>query len=179
MLSEETLLERDQFLPDGLKAGEQRPEIGIESEWNSYGRLSITVPLLPNTGDRAGRWLYRPALGFCLSMQKSSPNRGLWRWVALLPGTLWRWHLMLLIFTAGWVVLARREWFAQPDIRGYVVMLATGLAVGVSVEWMAVRIVGRWAYTTQTPFVPGLSVGIVLLLLMLVLPPLIFRVAAV
>lgn len=86
---------------------------------------------------------------------------------------------MLLIFTAGWVVLARREWFAQPDIRGYVVMLATGLAVGVSVEWMAVRIVGRWAYTTQTPFVPGLSVGIVLLLLMLVLPPLIFRVAAV
>lgn len=102
--------------------------------------------------------------------------------------TLW-WHcfvaslgdglLVLLIFTAGWVMLRRQEWFARPGVRGYVVMLAAGLVIGVSVEWVAVHLAGRWAYTARMLLVPGLGVGIVPIMQMLVLPPLIFRAAAV
>lgn len=102
--------------------------------------------------------------------------------------TVW-WHcfvaslgdgvLVLFIFAAGWVVLGRWEWFVQPRGRGYIVMLAIGLTIGVSVEWIAVRLMGRWTYTARMPLVPGLGVGLVPVLQMLVLPPLIFRMAAV
>jgi len=63
-------------------------------------------------------------------------------------------------------------------VRGYAVMLAVGLAVGFSVEWAAVRLAGRWVYTAQMPLVPGLGIGIVPVVQMLVLPPLIFRAVA-
>ena len=87
--------------------------------------------------------------------------------------------LVLTIFTAGWAVLQRRDWFVQPGMRGYFLMLVVGLVIGVSVEWAAVHVLGRWAYTAQMPLVPGLGVGSVPVLQMLVLPPLIFRVATV
>jgi hypothetical protein len=87
--------------------------------------------------------------------------------------------LVLLIFAAGWAVRQRSDWFVHPGVRGYVVMLATGLIIGISVEWVAVHVMGRWVYTAQMPLVPGLGIGIVPLLQMLVLPPLIFRVATV
>lgn len=86
--------------------------------------------------------------------------------------------LVLFIFVTGWVVLRRQAWFVQPGVRGYFLMLVVGLVIGVSVEWAAVHVLGRWAYTAQMPLIPGLGVGIVPILQMLVLPPLIFRVAA-
>lgn len=57
--------------------------------------------------------------------------------------------LVLLIFAVGWVALSREDWFVHPGIRGYVVILAVGLAIGISVEWVAVHIAGRWAYTAR------------------------------
>lgn len=86
--------------------------------------------------------------------------------------------LVLLIFVTGWAALRRRDWFVHPGGRGYAVMLAAGLAIGVSVEWVAVHLVGRWVYTAQMPLVPGLGTGIVPITQMLVLPPPIFRVVA-
>ena len=103
-----------------------------------------------------------------------SSNRMWWHcFVASLGDGL----LMLLIFAAGWTALHRQDWFVRPGLRGYAVMLAVGLIISVGVEWIAVHIVGRWAYTERMPLVPGLRVGIVPILQMLVLPPLIFRVA--
>jgi len=86
--------------------------------------------------------------------------------------------LVLLIFTAGWGALWRQDWFMQPGIRGYVLMLATGLAIGVGIEWVAVHVAGRWMYTPRMLLVPGLGVGIVPITQMFLLPPLIFRVVA-
>ena len=104
-----------------------------------------------------------------------SSNRMWWHcFVASLGDGL----LMLLIFAAGWTALHRQDWFVRPGLRGYAVMLAVGLIISVGVEWIAVHIVGRWAYTERMPLVPGLRVGIVPILQMLVLPPLIFWVAA-
>jgi hypothetical protein len=87
--------------------------------------------------------------------------------------------LVLLIFLAGWLALHRRDWINRPGIRGYVLMLAVGLSTSVSVEWVAVHVMGEWAYTAQMPLVPGLGVGVMPVAQMLVLPPLIFRIVAV
>jgi hypothetical protein len=87
--------------------------------------------------------------------------------------------LVLFIFLACWLALHRRDWIDRPGIRGYVLMLAVGWSIGVSVEWVAVHVVGGWAYTAQMPLVPGLGVGAVPVAQMLVLPPLIFRSVAV
>lgn len=86
--------------------------------------------------------------------------------------------LVLLMFAAGWMVLHRQDWFVSPGVRGYAVMLATGLVMSVSIEWIAVHMVGRWAYTERMPLVLGLGVGLSPILQMLILPPLIFWVAA-
>jgi hypothetical protein len=103
-------------------------------------------------------------------------------------GRMW-WHcfvaslgdglLVLLIYAVGWIVRGRHDWFARPGVHGCVVILAVGLAIGVSVEWVAVHIAGRWAHAAQMPLMPGLGVGIVPVAQMLVLPPLIFRVVTV
>ena len=86
--------------------------------------------------------------------------------------------LVLCIFATGWAALRQREWFMHPGVRGCAVMLTLGLVIGVSIEWVAVHVAQRWAYTSQMPLVPGLGIGVVPIMQMLVLPPLIFRVVA-
>ena len=55
--------------------------------------------------------------------------------------------LVLLIFAAGLIVLRRMDWFELPGPRGYFVMIAAGLALAVGIEWIAVNVAQRWAYT--------------------------------
>jgi hypothetical protein len=86
--------------------------------------------------------------------------------------------LVLLIFGAGWAALRRSDWFVNPGRRGYLLMLAVGLVIGIIVEWAAVHVMGRWAYTPQMPMIPIFNIGLTPLAQMLALPPLIFRVAA-
>ncbi len=86
--------------------------------------------------------------------------------------------LVLLIHSAGWAVLRGRNWFVHPGAIGYAVMLLAGLAIGVGIEWLAVFVTNRWAYTAQMPLVPLLDVGLAPVAQMLVLPPLIFRIVA-
>ena len=86
--------------------------------------------------------------------------------------------LVLGIFATGWVILRRHTWFVHPGVAGYGVMVAAGLVIGVTVEWVAVHIFARWMYTAWMPRVPGLAVGLVPVLQMLVLPPFIFHLVA-
>jgi hypothetical protein len=86
--------------------------------------------------------------------------------------------LVLLIFGAGWAALRRSDWFVNPGRRGYLVMLASGLVIGVVVEWTAVHVMGRWAYAPLMPVIPILDVGLAPVAQMLALPPLIFRAIA-
>jgi hypothetical protein len=87
--------------------------------------------------------------------------------------------LVLGIFAMGWLLLRQQRWFVHPGLWGYGVMLTTGLVIGITVEWIAVHLMERWKYTVHMPLVPGLEVGIVPVMQMLVLPPLIFRGVAV
>ena len=86
--------------------------------------------------------------------------------------------LVLSIFATGWLALRRHTWFVHPGVAGYGVMVASGLVIGVTVEWVAVSLFARWMYTAWMPRVPGLTVGLVPVLQMLVLPPLIFHLVA-
>lgn len=86
--------------------------------------------------------------------------------------------LMLLIFATGLTVLRRVDWFERPGAARYVVMLCSGLVLALTVEWVAVHVLHRWAYTNQMPRIPGIDIGIVPLAQMLVLPPIVFWVVA-
>jgi hypothetical protein len=86
---------------------------------------------------------------------------------------------VMLIFGAGWALFRRSDWFVSPGRRGYLLMLAAGLLIGVTVEWTAVHIVGRWSYTPRMPVIPVLDIGLAPVAQMFVLPPLIFRAVAV
>lgn len=84
--------------------------------------------------------------------------------------------LVLLIFAVGWAALRRRDWYAQPGIRGYALMLALGLMIAVIVEWVAVRTTGRWGYSARMPVIPLLGAGLAPVAQMFLLPPLIFHI---
>jgi hypothetical protein len=76
------------------------------------------------------------------------------------------------------MTLRRWDWFEQPGVSGYLATFITGLTLAVSVEFVAVHILERWQYTAAMPTVPGLEVGVVPIAQMLLLPPVIFRTAA-
>lgn len=86
--------------------------------------------------------------------------------------------LVWLIFVIGWMTFRRFDWYAHPNGRALAVMLAAGLFIGMGIEWVAINKLGRWAYTVDMPLLPGLDVGLVPVLQMLVLPPVIFQIAA-
>jgi hypothetical protein len=79
--------------------------------------------------------------------------------------------LVLGIFAVGWVVLRQHAWFVHPGVWGYSVMMTTGLVISITIEWIAVHLLERWMYTAWMPRVPGLAVGLVPVLQMLILPP--------
>lgn len=87
--------------------------------------------------------------------------------------------LVLAIYGLGWIVFKQRDWIEHPGIAGYGLMLIIGLLMGVGIEWIAVHTAELWAYTTAMPLVPGLNVGLVPVLQMLLLPPAIFHVVAI
>ncbi len=86
--------------------------------------------------------------------------------------------LVLLIFVVGWITFRRFHWYVHPNSRALAVTLVTGLFISIGIEWGAIKMLGRWAYTADMPLLPGLDVGLVPVLQMLLLPPAIFRIAA-
>ena len=86
--------------------------------------------------------------------------------------------LVLTIFGAGWLAFGRANWFSRPGLRGYFLMLLSGLLIAAVVEWIAIEQLHRWTYAHQMPLIPGLEVGVVPIAQMLLLPPVIFRLAS-
>lgn len=83
--------------------------------------------------------------------------------------------IVMLIFGVGWAVRGRSDWTDQPGWAAYVLMLVTGFSVAVIVEWVGFYGLNRWGYTARMPLLPGLGIGVVPVLQMLILPPVIFR----
>lgn len=85
--------------------------------------------------------------------------------------------LVLLIFAAGWVIWRRQDWFERSGAAAWALMLTVGLIIAIAVEWNGLAM-GRWNYAESMPRVPALNVGITPIAQMLVLPPIIFSLAA-
>jgi hypothetical protein len=83
--------------------------------------------------------------------------------------------LIVLVWIVGWAVFRRLQWFGRPHVGGYLLMLTTGIVLGVIVESAGLR-TGRWSYEPRMPRVGHL--GIVPLAQMVLLPPLTFALAA-
>ena len=100
-------------------------------------------------------------------------------------GSTW-WHcfaaslgdgiLIVVIFLAGAAAFGRSDWFEQPAKWHYGLMLATGAALAIAVEWAAVYVAHRWSYAAEMPLIPGLEIGVAPIVQMLILPPIAFRV---
>lgn len=86
--------------------------------------------------------------------------------------------IVCAIHAVGWFFFRRADWFIGPGLKGYAVMLMTGLVIAVAIEWFAVHVLQRWSYTPDMPVLPGVNIGITPLLQMLMLPPLIFYIVA-
>lgn len=84
--------------------------------------------------------------------------------------------LVCIIYLVGVVAFRRSDWFVVSNAGRYVVILATGLTIGVALEWAAVHLLHRWSYTDEMPLVLG--IGLIPVLQMLLLPPVIFAIVA-
>ena len=83
--------------------------------------------------------------------------------------------IVMMIFGVGCAARGRPDWADQPKWAGYTLMLITALTMAVLVEGLGFYGLSRWSYTARMPLVPGLGIGVVPVLQMLVLPPVIFR----
>ena len=84
--------------------------------------------------------------------------------------------MTLAIYWSGRLAFRDAAWALRPGPRGYLLMALVGFVLAVAVEWNALHRTGAWAYTPGMPLVPGLGVGLLPVLQMLVLPPLTFLV---
>lgn len=85
---------------------------------------------------------------------------------------------MSLLLWVGLVLWGDHAWVLHPGVRGYLLMLISGVVVSVGVEWTTVYLMHLWTYSERMPLVPGLRIGVAPLAQMLVLPPLIFSLVA-
>ena len=78
-----------------------------------------------------------------------------------------------LIYGACALLFRERDWYLRMSLPRWGVLLTANLAVGTLVEWAGLRL-HRWSYADTMPLVPGVGVGLVPILQMLMLPPLVF-----
>jgi hypothetical protein len=83
---------------------------------------------------------------------------------------------VVITLTAFWVVAAwarARRWILSPTPRQVAGLVAVGVLITIVMEWLATRVLGRWAYAEAMPVVPILGVGLSPVLQWIVLPPLV------
>ena len=78
-----------------------------------------------------------------------------------------------LIYGACAILFRERDGYIRMSLPRWGVVLTANLAVGTLVEWAGLRL-QRWSYADTMPLLPGLGVGLLPILQMLVLPPLVF-----
>lgn len=101
-----------------------------------------------------------------------------WVWWHCFVASLGDGVLVCLIYALGCLVFGRRDWFLPGHGLRIPFLLTAGLVVGVAVEWIGARLLQRWAYAPSMPLVPGLELGLVPVLQMILLPTVVFLIVA-
>ncbi|MDA2916087.1 hypothetical protein MYX64_04480 [Nitrospinae bacterium AH_259_B05_G02_I21] len=81
--------------------------------------------------------------------------------------------LVLALYGVGYAFFRRREWILQPSVAGYSLLVLAGMVIAVALEMQALAW-GRWAYNARMPIIPGIGVGLIPVVQMMILPPLVF-----
>jgi hypothetical protein len=105
------------------------------------------------------------------------PQRAASMWWHCLVASLGDGVAMLAIFGLLSLTHRRWDWFQTGDFRRYLMVSIFGFAIALVVEWWSVHVGRTWTYAPAMPQVPGLRLGVVPLLQMVVLPPLVFSLA--
>ncbi|MDQ6892763.1 MAG: hypothetical protein M3167_08805 [Acidobacteriota bacterium] len=103
---------------------------------------------------------------------------GMPMWLHCFNSSLGDGSILLLLLGLGWAVFGRVNWFVRAGARHYALMLGAGLLIGIGLEWIFVRVLEKWSYSPRMPRLPLTRVGAIPVLQMLLLPPLIFWLAA-
>ncbi|MDA2917067.1 hypothetical protein MYX64_09555 [Nitrospinae bacterium AH_259_B05_G02_I21] len=80
--------------------------------------------------------------------------------------------LVLTLYGLGYAFFRQRNWILQPSVAGYSLLVLAGMVIAVAIEMHALAW-GRWAYNALMPVIPGLGVGLVPVVQMMILPTLI------
>jgi hypothetical protein len=84
--------------------------------------------------------------------------------------------IQLVAYGAGALVAGNRLWLASFRRATFGAYIGAGLLITVSLEWVNVYVLGRWAYAARMPVLLG--IGLAPLLQWLVVPPLVLWFAA-
>ena len=138
--------------------------------------------LIPGAREASAIYAIAVALNYPWELLQSalftSPSHKGSVWLHCFGSSLGDGLMILMIFVAGRVAFGRADWFVLPGRRRYVFSIAAGAILAVLVESIAVHVLQRWAYADAMPVIPGVALGVVPILQMVLLPPLIFLIAA-
>ena len=82
--------------------------------------------------------------------------------------------IVLVIYFFDWLIFRRWELIGQTVRLRLAVMVSTGFIVGAIIEWIGVFGLQRWSYNDLMPIFPGLRIGLIPTMQMVILPPIIF-----
>jgi len=83
---------------------------------------------------------------------------------------------VVIALVGFWVVAAvagSRGWILHATARQVAGFVTVGVLITLVMEWLATRVLGRWAYAETMAVVPLLGVGVAPLVQWIVLPPLV------
>ncbi len=162
---------------------ERKGGVPIESE-----ALSEQPPLITDARDFGGRNADQPSFAALLGTLYVAavlvnflwevPQMALYEWwgaswsVGLLvcfQAALGDGLLVLALYGLGYAFFRRREWILQPGVAGYSLLVLAGMVIAVAIEMQALAW-GRWAYNARMPIIPGIGVGLIPVVQMMMLP---------
>jgi hypothetical protein len=81
--------------------------------------------------------------------------------------------ISLVAFWAVAGAARSRIWILAPTLRRRGGFVAVGVLITIIMEWLATRVLGRWAYAPAMPVLPILEVGLAPVLPWILVPPLV------
>ncbi len=99
-------------------------------------------------------------------------------WVHCFVASLGDGVMVLLLYALVRLASGRGDWPLHPRLQDYAILAVAGVVMAIAVEWVAVQMLHTWSYAQAMPRLLGSEVGLVPVLQMMLLPPLIFRIAA-
>ena len=81
--------------------------------------------------------------------------------------------IVLLSFWAVSLSVKSRQWILNSSPRNTVGFVLVGVIITILFEWLATKVLGRWAYGENMPIIPILGTGLLPVLQWIFIPPIV------